>query len=291
MIHPDRSILLAYIRKQSCDEWEGSIQEHIDDCDSCDAYYAELLRADALINDAVALSIDQTYVSVVDSMMRRVEQPRAAFAGSVYSRGGNALPIPFAAPKFVNIALELVVCCVLVATIVTFVYLRYATGTNVSQQKMPFLTATATDSLNIRRHIGFMATPTSMPTPMPTSVIRVPTIHECQEPGDDGHKRLRICGEHFTPGDSIQLVYTIPSSHGSKIHKDIVVQDDGTFQDSLLFSSCKSFPSAVRAYNQNRRNDNGNGSQVLHPIQLNSCFVEVMKTGGDAKVSAFALLV
>lgn len=168
-------------------------------------------------------------------------------------------------------------------TAVVFVHFGQP-GPAAATYKMAFARGTATTPLRIPGHT------TLIPTPRPTPIVHVPTIYECQQPGDDQHKRLRICGEYFTPRDSIQLDFTIPSSHNPKTHKDIVVQDDGTFQDTLSILSCKSMPTAIRAYNQDNLSE---VSGVFQDIQLNSCSssAEVLKTEGDAKVSAFALLV
>lgn len=284
MIHPDDSILLAYIRKQSCDEWEGSTQEHVDDCDSCHTRYMELLHADALVNDAVTLSIDQTYASVADSVLHRIERSKSSFVRR--RRRGSTLSILFARPRFVNVALGLVICCALVATAITFFNLRHPTNTSGSQQKVSVATAAPRATIDIPGHIAHMPIATPIATPTATPVIHVPTIYECQQADDEAHKRLRICGEYFTPKDSIQLDFTIPGSRNSKTHRGIIVQDDGTFQDTLSISSCRSIPSAVRAYDQVHLSE---VSQVFQDIQLNSCFssVEVIKNRRRRKSVGF----
>ena len=80
MVHPDDSILLAYVRQQRLDQnWQENIHKHVADCEACQKRCKQLRQISTLLEDALSRAPrDRPLLSNIESEWDWVQSPQAA---------------------------------------------------------------------------------------------------------------------------------------------------------------------------------------------------------------------
>lgn len=168
--------------------------------------------------------------------------------------------------------------------IAVFVVLAYSFSLNsVLKPFRPFGT-TVTDVVQptaiIKTH---QATPTVTPssvfpaypdttpgnTDTPAAGSLKPTISLCAIESDKHQPRIRFCGSNFTAGDHVQLVIATPGDQ-HEVHHLVLVDAQGSFQDSWIINNCKFVPISIFAEDITPGHTS-EVSQVLQGIQFQNC--------------------
>ena len=271
LIHPDKSMLLAYVRQQPCDDWPGGIfqlHQHVADCLECRLVCAEYIRISRVIDTHVHLSVYTTYPSLVGSFFQEVEKQEQGSASLGQRIAQHVLVAPRMRVISLPVALLLVLSIVLFAAAYGIVRLPGGVTnlpgshiTSVTTQviaKLPEQTPTAQIAANNGNSPGGSS----------SVATSGPLLFLCSSQNDVQKWRLRICGSHFIPGSIVRLVVQAAGKE-PKIRHELKVAVDGTIQDTFMISDCDDVPVAITAVSADRTQV----AQLLENIQFGDCNV------------------
>ena len=266
---PDESILLAYTRNQKIEN-PLSIRLHIERCRPCHQKYDEYERLNATLDVLASIQSNLSYPEPVAYQVMDVIRGGKRQSKQQINKA-PALSIRVAS---IPIALLLTMGALIVVTAVAaFALMHAGNGAQVGSTHQfgnGQRSATVVISqrpLTPRPGSTRAPVPALSPTPTadPTAVL-TPYIVVCSTQDDSAHSRLRICGHNFTPGDQVALVVKMPGSAGPKQRPQVVVDAQGTFQDSFIINNCK-VPLAIFARDLN----NPVNTNILQNIPFANC--------------------
>jgi len=261
--HPDKSILLAYIRRQPLDD-RLYIQQHIEHCEHCSQQCDEYKRINSTLEDAL-MQVRQFYPRLTSHVFYSVEKHlyesgklRAAQRQSFRDyRPERRLTRP-------RVAISLALLFAILLTIVA-----YAVGTNhtplissISHQGIA-TTQPSPDLRNLepppqvtskhRRPSKHVVAPTATPpaalATAPASMPR-PSMVICGRFVRGTSMYLKVCGDHFTPSDKVTIVLEYPND--SQSLASVTVDAKGQFEDGFIIA-CANVPIAIHASDQSHR--------------------------------------
>ena len=279
MLHPDESILLAFVRRQlGDDEWPG-IQQHIANCPQCRRRCAEYDQVGAFLRQWATLEYYNTYPALTGRVLQRINTP-----ASRLTRWQERVKVPSLRLAVLPVAVGLV----MLFSIVLFA-IAYRGPSTVHDNAVKHIVLTPTESiLNIRQ------TPTpkaKSPTPTATAISNNDNdddnhgqsdndhdsdngsssggdgnLYLCPSHGEHNKSTLQICGSSFTPGTQVYLIFTVQGFQ-FRSHEPISVEQDGNFTTSFTVLSCRLIPTAIEAVDAN----NNQLAPTLSNIQLDYC--------------------
>ncbi len=270
-VHPDDSVLLAYMRRQALVESWPSLQQHIFDCNRCQQHYQDLADVSALLTDTLLYAPDaHHYPSLVGNVLEAIHDPGADRLALRKRRQaqlredlalGKALVIHFLISAKTGVmrvlpglptpgaqrtsagrlrVMPTTIALLLLAIIVvlTFSLTASAFGLfHVSGEIIPLpLQPTAT--------VPSHAVTSLVNQPTATPSTNAPMLKLCTTSSDKAQSRIRICGSHFAPGDKVQLIIQTAATQTHTRHT-LFVDAQGNFQDSWIIVSCKDYPAVV----------------------------------------------
>jgi hypothetical protein len=272
---PDESILLAYTRNQKIEN-PLSTHLHIERCQSCRQKCDEYERLNATLDVLASVQSNLSYpeplaYEVFDVIRGGKRQP-----GKKQSRKAPALSIRVAS---IPIALLLTIGTLIVVTAVAALALMHAGNGAPSGSTHQFGSGQRSATVVVpQRRPAPRSRPTTAPAPVvsptPTAdptAVSTPYIKLCSTPDDLAHSRMRICGYNFAPGDQVALVVKMPGSSAPKQRPAVVVDAQGTFQDSFVITNCK-VPLAIFARDLNSPVN----TSVLQNIPFANCPVPTL---------------
>lgn len=144
-----------------------------------------------------------------------------------------------------------------------------ATVTNVVQPTAIIATHKATPTVTPEAVFPAYPDTTPVATDTPTPGSLKPTISLCAMESDKHQPRIRFCGSNFTAGDHVQLVISTAGNQ-PEVHHLVLVDAQGSFQDSWIINNCKFVPISIFAEDITPGHTS-EVSQVLQGIQFQNC--------------------
>ncbi len=218
--HPDKSILLAYIRRQPLDD-RLYIQQHIEHCERCNEsgklraakrrslrdYRPKHRMARLTVAISLVLAMLLTTVAYAISTNHTPLISYTSHQGIVTTQPspdlGNLVPPPQVTSKH-----------------------KHPPKHVVAPPQTPSVVAATTPSS----------------TPQPSVVI-------CSRSATGAAMYLKLCGDHFTSGDKVTVVLEYPDN--SQSLAPVTVDANGQFEDSVSIA-CAYVPIAIYANDQTR---------------------------------------
>ncbi len=281
MVHPDDSILLAYIRQQPLDARWSQLHQHIFDCAQCLQRFNALKDIDTLLTDTLQhFQSTQNYPSLVENVFELIQDPVAArlfrrkrqcarlredlalgkelvmtSLKRVTTRVMGVLPglTLTGARRSSHIKLKsmpAILALVFLALVVVLVFsvtasafrLFHLSNHDISVAPQPNATISSQSAVQVTN------TPTAAPgSAKSTPGTLHPTLQQCMTNSDRSF-RVHICGSHFTPGDKVQMVVHTSMGQSFRSHL-VVVNAQGNFQDVLTVFICKDYRVTVSVEN------------------------------------------
>lgn len=276
MTHPDKSMLLAYVRQQPCDDWPGGIFQlhlHVADCPECRLLCAEYIRISKGIDTYVHSSVYSVpYPSLVGSVLQQTEQlrQRKVFIGQ--RLGQHLAQHLLVAPRLRVISLPMALILVLSIVLFAAAYGIVRLPAGSSTLAGGHITAVKTAGIS---NLPQQTTTAQIPTNNGNSsggrsgvTTSAPSLFLCLNQNDVQKWRLRICGSHFIPGSIVRLVVQTTGKE-PKIRHELKVATDGTLQDMFMIADCDDVPVAITAVSADRTQE----AQLLENIQFGNCSV------------------
>jgi len=253
--HPDKSILLAYIRRQPLDD-RLYIQQHIEHCERCSQLCDEYKLISGTLEDAL-MRAPHFYPQLTGRVIYSVEK-HLYESGKL--RAAKRRSLRDYRPKHRMARLTVAISLVLAMLLTT---VAYAISTNqaplISRQGIA-TTQSTPDLGNLvppprvtskhkhpPKHVvappqtpSVAAATTPSSTPEPSMVI-------CGRSATGTLMYLMLCGDHFTPGDKVTVVLEYLKS--SKSLAPVTVDAKGQFEDSVSIA-CAYVPIAIYANDQ-----------------------------------------
>ena len=281
VLHPDESILLAFVRRQlRDDEWPG-IQQHIADCPQCRRRCAEYDQVGVFLRQWATLEYYNTNPALTGRVFQRINAPT-----SVRERWQERVKIPSLRLAAVPVAVALVMLFSIVFFAIAY---RGPSTSHGNANSVQHIVLTPTESVrNIRQTPTPRAKP---PTPTATAISNNDNdddnhgqsdndhdsdngsssggdgnLYLCPPQGDYNAFTLRVCGSNFMPGDYIYLIFTV-QGYQFRSHEPIQVEQDGNFTTSFIVPNCRLVPIAIDAVDVN----NNQLAPTLSNIQLARC--------------------
>ncbi len=281
VLHPDESILLAFVRRQlRDDEWPG-IQQHIASCPQCRQRCAEYDQVGAFLRQWATLEYYNTNSALTGRVLQRINAPT-----SVLERWQERVKIPSLRLATIPVAVVLVMLFSIV--LFAIAYRGPSTG-HGNANSVQHIVLTPTEAVRTIRQ-----TPTpraKTPTPTPTAISNNDNdddnhgqsdndhdndngpssggdgnLYLCRGQGDHNAFALQVCGSNFTPGEHIYLIFTV-QGYQFQPHEPIQVEQDGNFTTSFIVPNCRLVPTAIDAVDTN----NNQLAPTLSNIQLARC--------------------
>ena len=252
--HPDKSILLAYIRRQPLDD-RLDIQQHIEHCERCSQQCDEYKRLSSSLEDAL-VQVRHFYPRVTSRVFYTIEE-HSYESGKLRVAPGLRDYRPEHRMARPQVAILLVLLFAMFLTTVV-----YAISTNHTSfiSYIPHHTIATTHPSHSLGNLvpppqvaskhkpppKHIAAPTPVVSATPVSKVR-PSIVICGTSITDHSRYLKICGDHFTPGDKVTVVLEYPKN--SKSLAPVTVDAKGQFEDGFTIA-CANAPIAIYANNQ-----------------------------------------
>ncbi len=256
--HPDKSILLAYIRRQPLDD-RLYIQQHIEYCEHCSQLCDEYKRISNTLEDALT-QVRHFYPRLTSHVIYSVEK-HLYESGKL--RAAKRQSLRDYRPKHRMARLTVAISLVLAMLLTTVVY---AISTNptplisyishqgiVTTQPSPDLgnlvppPQVTSKHKHPPKHVvappqtpSVVAATTPSSTPGPSMVI-------CGRSAAGTSMYLMLCGDHFTPGDKVTVV--LEYLKNSKSLAPVTVNAKGQFEASVSIA-CAYVPIAIYANDQ-----------------------------------------
>ena len=118
--------------------------------------------------------------------------------------------------------------------------------------------------VTVQSHLSMTATPIVTGGPTATSTIGTSQarLKLCSKPVGTSFSAIRICGYNFTPDDKVKLTITTVGGQTKTLHT-VLVDEQGTFQETLKVSRCKDYSASISAQ------DLTHPSEVILQLQNN----------------------
>jgi|SRR5215469_8883065 len=254
--HPDKSILLAYIRRQPLDD-RLYIQHHVEHCERCSQQCDDYKRLSSSLEEALR-QVRHFYPRLTSQVLYNIEEDSYE-SGKL--RGAQRQGLRDYLPKRKMArpqgAILLVLLCAMLLT--TAAYAISTNNTSLISYIPHYSIATTVPTPNLGnlvpppqvaskhkhppKHIT-VPTPVVSVTPVSTAS---PSIVIC-DTSIAGHSRyLKICGDHFTPGDQVTVV--LEYRKNSQLLAPVTVDAKGQFEEAFTIA-CRNVPTMIFAINQ-----------------------------------------
>jgi hypothetical protein len=265
--HPEKSILLAYIRRQPLDD-RLYIQQHIEHCERCSQLCDEYKLISGTLEDAL-MRASHFYPQLTSRVIYSVEKHlyesgklRAAQRqGSRGYRSGRRMAgLPVAISLVLLFAVLLTTVAYAISTNHTPLISNISHQGIVTTQPTPDLGNLVPPPQVTSKHkhppkhavaptrtSSVAAATTPFSTPQPSMVI-------CGRSATGTAMYLMLCGYHFTPGDKVTVVLEYPENNRSLA--PITVNANGQFEDSVSIA-CAYVPIAIYAKDQTHSKESG----------------------------------
>lgn len=231
-MHPDESLLLAYIRHQPCEYGEEPIQQHIQSCSLCQARCAEYEQIGKALENWSHTYPYRAYPSLTEQVMQRAQ------GQSVHMRSRGRF-------SWRVLSLPVALALLILSVVIALAHLSSSTAINPTPtigQSTPIQYQTV---LPPRVTVGTTPTAPAGIVPTPTG----PTLVQCSNSDDNAHARIRVCGSNFTPRSQVYLILHLPNGDVKRL-KTIQVGGKGMFEFVFTISRCKDVPLEVIAQSE-----------------------------------------
>jgi len=264
--HPDKSILLAYIRRQPLDD-RLYIQQHIEHCERCSQQCDEYKHLSSSLEDAL-MQVRRLYPRLTSHVFYASAEEDSYESGS--GKLGAARKQSFrnygserrmARPQ---VTILLVLLFAMLLTTVAYAVSTNHTSliSNISHQGLA-TTQPSPDLGNLvpPPQVTSIRQRPSIHTPVPTPVVTVvstpvaivkPSIVICGTSIIGSSRYLKICGNHFTPGTMVRVVLEYPKN--SRSLDPVTVDAKGHFEDGFTIA-CGDIPIAINADDQSHKTE------------------------------------
>jgi len=256
--HPDKSILLAYIRRQPLDD-RLYIQQHIEHCERCSQQCDEYKYISSTL-EAALTQVRHFYPRVTSHVFYNIEE-HSYESGKL--RAAQRQSLRDYRPKRRMARLGVAISLVLAMLLTTVAYAistnRTPLVSNVSQQGI-VTTQPSPDLGNLvpppqvtskhKHPAKHVAAPTRTPSvaaaTTPFSTLKASLVI-CSTSATGTSMYLKLCGDHFTPGDKVTVVLEYPEN--SRSLAPVTVDANGQFEDGFTVS-CANVPIVIYANDQ-----------------------------------------
>jgi len=256
--HPDKSILLAYIRRQPLDD-RLYIQQHIEHCERCSQQCDEYKRISSTL-EAALMQVRHFYPRLTSHVFYSIEE-HSYESGKLRVAQSLRDDRPKRRMARLRVAISLVLLFAMLLTTVA-----YAISTNhtplisyISHQGIA-TTQPTPDLGNLvpppqvtskhkhpPKHGVAPARTPSVAQATTTAATPKPSIVICGTSATGTSMYLMLCGYHFTPGDKVRVV--LEYLNASKSLAPVTVNANGQFEDGFTID-CRNAPIVIRASNQ-----------------------------------------
>jgi hypothetical protein len=253
--HPDKSILLAYIRRQLLDD-RLYIQQHVEHCERCSQQCDEYKRLSSLLEDTL-MQVRHFYPRLTSDVFYGIEEDSYESGKLRAAQGQSFLDYrPTRRMARLRAAISLVLLFAMLLTTVA-----YAISTNhtsllshiphhsiASPQPSPNLENLVPPPQVTTKHKR-PSKPVVVPTPV--SIAR-PSIVICGISITGTSRYLKICGDHFTPGDKVTIV--LEYLKNSKSLTPVIVDATGHFENGFTIA-CGDVPIMIHVSDKSHRTE------------------------------------
>lgn len=312
-VHPDVSILLAYIRQQSLGMSRLDIHQHMAHCEECQKRYNELRQPSTILDEALHWSVlPILQEDVVWDWLQSPAEAQLAYQRRQHERLqedlalGKALLkrlpqvlqdwlaqamsalLPYMwkeklAPRrrgkrgmgIIPLSSGLAVAFLILALTAIVVFAAMSGNNPFQPSHLPggIATARAQPTAVVPAHSTSTSAVGSQSGVTLTPAGPLPTIFECN---DKKTHHFSICGKNFKPNTKVELVVQLADG-SSRTRDPVSVDSSGNFQDVWSNSACKDVPITVFVQNITRPSvDLGE----LQNIQYGKCSPNPMQRTG-----------
>ncbi len=256
--HPDKSILLAYIRRQPLED-RLYIQQHIEHCERCSQLSDEYKRISSTL-EAALMQVRHFYPHVTSQVFYNREE-HSYESGKL--RAAHRQSLRDYRPKRRMARLGVAISLVLAMLLTT---VAYAISTNhtplisytfhqgiVTTQPSPDLGNLVPPPQVTSKHkhppkhvVAPIRTPSVTAATTPSSTSQ-PSMVICGSSAAGTSMYLMLCGDHFTPGDKVTVV--LEYLKNSKSLAPVTVNANGQFEDGFTID-CANVPIVIYANDQ-----------------------------------------
>jgi hypothetical protein len=256
--HPDKSILLAYIRRQPLED-RLYIQQHIEHCERCSQQCDEYKRISSTL-EAALMQVRHFYPHVTSQVFYNREE-HSYESGKL--RAAHRQSLRDYRPKRRMARLGVAISLVLAMLLTT---VAYAISTNhtplisytshqdiVTTQPSPDLGNLVPPPQVTSKHkhppkhvVAPTRTPSVTAATTPSSTSQ-PSMVICGSSAAGTSMYLMLCGDHFTPGDKVTVV--LEYLKNSKSLAPVTVNANGQFEDGFTID-CANAPIVIYANDQ-----------------------------------------
>jgi len=253
--HPDKSILLAYIRRQPLDD-RLYIQQHIEHCERCSQQCDEYKYISSTL-EAALTQVRHFYPRVTSHVFYNIEE-HSYESGKL--RAAQRQSLRDYRPKRRMARLGVAISLVLAMLLTTVAYAISTNHTPLISHQGIVTTQPSPDLGNLvpppqvtskhkhpPKHVvappqtpSVAAATTPFSTPKPSMVI-------CGRSAAGTSMYLMLCGDHFTPGDKVTVV--LEYLKNSKSLAPVTVNANGQFEDGFTID-CANVPIVIYANDQ-----------------------------------------
>ena len=252
--HPDKSILLAYIRRQPLDD-KLYIQQHVEHCERCGQQCDEYKRLSSSLEDAL-MQVRHFYPHLTSHVFYTIEE-HSYESGKLRGAQGLRDYRPKRRMARPQVAILLVLLFSMLLTTVAYAistnhtslisYIpHHSIATTVPSPNLGNLVPPPQVASKHKHPPKHIAVPTPVVSVTPVSTVS-PSIVICGT-SITGHSRyLKICGDHFTPGDQVRVV--LEYRKNSQLLAPVTVDAKGQFEDAFTIA-CRDVPMMIFASDQ-----------------------------------------
>ena len=257
--HPDKSVLLAYIRRQPLDD-RLSIQQHIEHCERCSQQCDEYKLISGTLEDAL-MQIRHFYPRLTSHVLYSAEKHLYESGKSrAARRQGPRGYRPGRRMAGLPVAISLVLLFAVLLTTVAYAISTNHTSLISNPSHQGIVTTQPTPDLggleppprvtSKHKHPAHVAAPAQTPSVVqaatPSSTLKTSLVI-CGTSATGTSIFLMLCGSHFTPGDEVTVVLAYPES--SQSLAPVTVDANGRFEAGFT-TSCANVPIVIYANDQ-----------------------------------------
>ena len=311
--HPDNSMLLAYIRRQSLGESGPDIRLNIAYCEKCQKRCNELRQPSDVLNETLQSNSLPLLQDVAWDWLQSPEAAQSEYQRRQHKRLHEDLAVGIAlltrlplvllalsaqavhallpymrkfkpepwrsGNRVLNVAplMSIPIVAFLVLTLTAILVLA---ALNSHYQLNPFHSFSGIKTTVVQSTVIVPAHSTPAPAVVPQSGVTLtpggspPTLIQC--PLNNKTHRFGICGKNFKPNTKVELVVQFGDG-SSKTRHPVTVDASGNFQDVWSISSCKDVPTIITA--KNVTNPSVNLGE-LQNIQFGKCSSNPLQKAG-----------
>ncbi len=261
--HPDKSILLAYIRRQPLDD-RLYIQQHVEHCERCSQQCDEYKRLSSSLEDAL-MQVRHFYPHLTSYVFFSIEE-HSYESGKLRVAQRQSLSDYRAKRKMARLRIAISLVLLFAILLTTVAYAISTNHTSLISYIPHHSIATTQPSPNLgnlvpppqvtskhkrpSKHIA-VPTPVVSMASTPASTVR-PSMVICDTSITGTSRYLKICGDHFTPGDKVTVVLEYPKN--SQSLAPVTVDGKGHFEDGFS-RACGDIPIVIHAIDQSHKTE------------------------------------